>query len=127
MTDVSASAPPKATSTSTPTPHVTSALTTGERRRYDRSIIEGPLKAAVWGAIVGPVWAIATGILGGLVQDTLYGHAQGESVFGLVLVGGALIGALGGFLSAQAASAPAPATGADAPGGLPRTPAGPPG
>jgi hypothetical protein len=86
-----------------------------------------PLKAAAWGAIVGPVWAIATGILGGLVQDTLYGHAQGESVFGLVLVGGALIGALGGFLSAQAASAPAPATGAGAPGGLPRTPAGPPG
>ena len=85
-----------------------------------------PLKAAAWGAIVGPVWAIATGILGGLVQDTLYGHAQGESVFGLVLVGGALIGALGGFLAAQAERAPAPAaapaTGAGAPGEPPRSP-----
>ena len=85
-----------------------------------------PLKAAAWGAIVGPVWAIATGILGGLVQDTLYGHAQGESVFGLVLVGGALIGALGGFLAAQAervpAPAAAPATGAGAPGEPPRSP-----
>jgi hypothetical protein len=106
------------------------ALLAGFLVARERAATE-PLKAAAWGAIVGPVWAIAMAILGGLVQDTLYGHAQGESVFGLVLVGGALVGALGGFLAAQAAasSAPAPATatGAAGPGGPPQTPAGPPG
>jgi hypothetical protein len=101
---------------------VAGALLAGFLVARERAVTE-PLKAAAWGALVGPVWAIATGLLGGLVQDTLYGHAQGESVFGLVLVGGALIGALGGFLAAQAATAPSAA----APGGPPQTPAAPPG
>ena len=52
-----------------------------------------PLLGAAWGALVGPVWAIALAILNALLQDTLFGHAQGESVFGIVLVFGALIGA----------------------------------
>jgi hypothetical protein len=60
-----------------------------------------PALGAAWGALVGPVWAIALAILNGLLQDTLFGHAQGESVFGIVLVFGALIGALGGFLAAR--------------------------
>jgi hypothetical protein len=85
-----------------------------------------PLKAAAWGALVGPVWAIAIGLLGGLIQNTLFGHARDESVFGLVLVGGALIGALGGFLAGQAA-APATAPRAAGPGGPPRSPPAPPG
>jgi hypothetical protein len=101
---------------------VTGALLAGFLVARERAATE-PLKAAAWGALVGPVWAIATGLLGGLVQDTLYGHAQGESVFGLVLVGGALIGALGGFLATQAATAPSAA----ARGGPPQSPAAPPG
>jgi hypothetical protein len=101
---------------------VAGALLAGFLVARERAVTE-PLKAAAWGALVGPVWAIATGLLGGLVQDTLYGRAQGESVFGLVLVGGALIGALGGFLAAQAATAPSAA----APGGPPQSPAAPPG
>ena len=53
--------------------------------------------AAAWGALVGPVWAIALALVNALLQDTLFGHAQGESVFGIVLVFGALVGALGGL------------------------------
>jgi predicted membrane protein len=59
-----------------------------------------PVVAAAWGALVGPVWATGLAIVNALLQDTLYGHAQGESVFGIVLVFGALVGALGGYLAA---------------------------
>jgi hypothetical protein len=62
-----------------------------------------PVLGAAWGALVGPVWAIALALLNALLQDTLFGHAQGESVFGIVLVLGALVGALGGYLAAGAA------------------------
>ena len=65
-----------------------------------------PALGAAWGAIVGPMWAIALALLNGLLQDTLFGHAQGESVFGIVLVLGALIGALGGYLAARASATP---------------------
>jgi hypothetical protein len=69
-----------------------------------------PLLGAAWGALVGPVWAIALAIVNALLQDTLFGHAQGESVFGIVLVLGALIGAGGGLLATrEAAPTPAPA------------------
>ena len=68
-----------------------------------------PVMGAAWGALVGPVWAIALSLVNALLQDTLFGHAQGESVFGIVLVFGALIGALGGFLAARADATPAPA------------------
>jgi putative MATE family efflux protein len=78
VTDVSASAPPKATSTSTPTPHVTSALTTtGERRRYDRSIIEGPLKAAVWNLAWPTMLTNIIGGMQGIVDHVLVGHLVG--------------------------------------------------
>jgi hypothetical protein len=63
-----------------------------------------PLLGAAWGALVGPVWAIVLALVNALLQDTLYGHAQGESVFGIVLVFGALIGAAGGFLAARASA-----------------------
>ena len=65
-----------------------------------------PVLGAAWGALVGPVWAIVLAIVNSLLQDTLFGHAQGESVFGIVLVLGALIGALGGFLAARAGATP---------------------
>jgi hypothetical protein len=60
-----------------------------------------PALCAAWGAIVGPVWAVGLSLANSLLQDTLFGHAQGESVFGILLVGGALVGALGGFLAAR--------------------------
>ena len=59
-----------------------------------------PALAAAWGALVGPVWAITLALVNALLQDTLYGHAQGESVFGIVLVFGSLVGAAGGYLAA---------------------------
>ena len=65
-----------------------------------------PVPGAAWGALVGPVWAIVLALVNGLLQDTLFGHAQGESVFGIVLVFGALIGAAGGFLTARASATP---------------------
>jgi zinc-ribbon domain len=65
-----------------------------------------PVLGAAWGALVGPVWAIVLAIVNGLLQDTLFGHAQGESVFGIALVFGALIGAAGGFLAARASATP---------------------
>jgi len=78
VTDVSASAPPKATSTSTATPHVTSPLTTtGERRRYDRSIIEGPLKAAVWNLAWPTMLTNIIGGMQGIVDHVLVGHLVG--------------------------------------------------
>jgi zinc-ribbon domain len=87
---------------------VTSALYAGFVVARDRAAAS-PALGAAWGALVGPVWAIALAIVNGLLQDTLFGHAQGESVFGIVLVFGALIGALGGFLAARASATPAAA------------------
>ena len=48
-------------------------------------------------------------LVNALLQDTLFGHAQGESVFGIVLVFGALVGALGGYLAAGASRSSAAA------------------
>ena len=87
------------------------ALSAGFHVARERGAAE-PLLGAAWGALVGPVWAIVLAIVNSLLQDTLYGHAQGASVFGIVLVLGALIGAGGGFLAARAsATAPSPAAG----------------
>jgi hypothetical protein len=87
---------------------VTSALYAGFVVARERAAAS-PALGAAWGALVGPVWAITLAIVNGLLQDTLFGHAQGESVFGIVLVFGALIGALGGFLAARASATPAAA------------------
>ena len=80
---------------------VSAALFAGFIVARDRAAAT-PVLGAAWGALVGPVWAVALAIVNALLQDTLFGHAQGESVFGIVLVLGALIGALGGFLAARA-------------------------
>ncbi|MEW5916712.1 MAG: hypothetical protein AB1762_09915, partial [Gemmatimonadota bacterium] len=61
MTDVTA---PAATSAATaPGAPAASRTTTNEKRRYDRSIIEGPLRQAVW-KIAWPT--MLTNIIGGL-------------------------------------------------------------
>ncbi|HYH90005.1 MAG TPA: hypothetical protein VEX67_12275 [Solirubrobacteraceae bacterium] len=84
---------------------LTAALFAGFTVARERAA-SSPALGAAWGALVGPVWAITLALLNGLLQDTLYGHAQGESVFGIVLVLGALVGALGGFLAARASATP---------------------
>jgi predicted membrane protein len=91
---------------------LTAALFAGFTVARERDA-SSPALGAAWGALVGPVWAITLALVNALLQDTLYGHAQGESVFGIVLVFGALIGALGGYLASGASrtadGAPAPA------------------
>ena len=76
VTDVSVSVPAK--STTTPSPVAAPPLTaTAERRRYDRSIIEGPLRSAVW-KIAWPT--MLTNIIGGMqgiVDHILVGHLVG--------------------------------------------------
>jgi zinc-ribbon domain len=62
---------------------------------------------AAWGALTGPVWAIAMSILVSLAGGLFHGDADGGSVFGVFLVFGALLGAGGGALAASGATAPA--------------------
>jgi hypothetical protein len=64
---------------------------------------------AAWGAITGPVWAIAMSIAIALAGGLFHGDADGGSVFGLFLLFGALLGAAGGALGVSGATAPAPA------------------
>jgi putative MATE family efflux protein len=76
MTDVSASAKPagKSSANVSAPPR---ASTTQERRKYDRSIIDGPLRPAVW-KIAWPT--MLTNIIGGMqgiVDHVLVGHLVG--------------------------------------------------
>jgi hypothetical protein len=64
-------------------------------------------RAAAWGAIVGPLWAISMVLLAALARKTIIGDPSGDSVFVAFLLGGTALGALGGALAAQGA---APAT-----------------
>lgn len=68
-----------------------------------------PALGAAWGALVGPVWAVATGILCLLTQDGYFGQILGDSFFAIVLLAGAALGALGGFVATQqSAGQPSP-------------------
>lgn len=58
-----------------------------------------PPVAAAWGAITGPVWAIAMAAALVLAGGLLHGDAGDGSAFGIFLLGGALLGAAGGALS----------------------------
>lgn len=60
-----------------------------------------PATAAAWGAITGPAWAVtmAIGVL--LAGGLFHGDAGDGSVLAVFLVGGALLGAAGGALSAS--------------------------
>jgi len=60
-----------------------------------------PGAAALWGSVVGPVWAIAVALLSALASKELFGDPSADSVFVSFLVGGAALGALGGFLAGQ--------------------------
>ncbi len=70
-----------------------------------------PLQAAAWGAVVGPIWAVAGALLASIAaREVIFGAVTGGSLFGLLLIGGAAFGAAGGFLAASRAPAPAPTT-----------------
>lgn len=77
-------------------------------------------RAAAWGALVGPVWALSMVLLAALARKNVVGNPKGDSVFIAFLLGGAVLGALGGLLAAQGA------TSAGAPGSQPAAPAPPP-
>lgn len=62
-------------------------------------------RAAVWGALVGPLWAIAMVLLTTLARKDVVGNPKGDSVFVAFLLGGAVLGAIGGMLAAQGATA----------------------
>jgi len=59
--------------------------------------------AAAWGALVGPVWAIGLALFAALHVD-IVGSPSVSSLFGIYLLAGAVVGALGGLLAAQSAS-----------------------
>ena len=69
----------------------------------------GPAQCALWGAGAGPVWAVTLVLLNAVAKGTdllsVFGHADGESVFGWTLLVGTVAGALGGLLVARSADA----------------------
>ena len=68
-----------------------------------------PVEGAAWGAITGPIWAIVGTLFASIAtREAIFGTVSGGSLFGLLLLGGAVLGGLGGFLAVRAA-APAPA------------------
>ncbi|MGN6588376.1 MAG: zinc ribbon domain-containing protein [Solirubrobacterales bacterium] len=58
-------------------------------------------RAAAWGALVGPVWAVAMVLLEVLARKNVVGNPIGDSTFVAFLLGGAVLGALGGLLASQ--------------------------
>lgn len=81
-----------------------------------------PALAAAWGAIVGPVWAIAMALLDALAtkslevealgdsrQLSLFGSADGGAAFLYFLLVGAVLGALGGLLASSSGPESEPA------------------
>ena len=75
---------------------------------------EGPAQAALWGALAGPVWAVALVLLNALVKGTelitVFGHADGDSVLGWTFLVATVAAALGGLLATRSESAPPPPT-----------------
>ncbi len=69
-----------------------------------------PLAAAAWGCLVGPIWAVALVIVNALITKYFYGRADGSSVFGTFLLGGAIVGAVGGLVSVQRRRLPGAST-----------------
>jgi hypothetical protein len=58
-----------------------------------------PARAAAWGALVGPVWALTMVLLTALARKGLFGDPTGDSVLVSFLLGGAILGAVGGLLA----------------------------
>ena len=72
-----------------------------------RAGVTRPGVAALWGLAVGPVWALALTLLALLANKTselpLWGWADIGSTFGFTLLTAAVLGAVGGVLSTEAA------------------------
>ncbi len=64
--------------------------------------------AAGWGAITGPLWAVAMAIAVALAGGAFHGEADAGSVVALYLLGGAALGAAGGALAAPRSAPPPP-------------------
>lgn len=58
-------------------------------------------RAAAWGALVGPVWALTMALLTDLAGEGPFGNPTGDSVLVSFLLGGVVLGALGGLLATQ--------------------------
>jgi hypothetical protein len=58
-------------------------------------------QAAAWGALVGPIWALTMVLINAFVTKDAFGRASGDSVFGVFLLGGLVLGAIGGLLGDQ--------------------------
>jgi hypothetical protein len=66
-----------------------------------------PLHAVAWGALIGPVWAVVGTLVAAIAaRGVIFGAVQGGSLFGFLLLGGAILGGLGGFLALSRAGAP---------------------
>ncbi len=57
-------------------------------------------RGAAWGAVTGPVWALAMAILTSLAGGLFHGDPDQGSVSAIHLLGGALLGAAGGAMAA---------------------------
>lgn len=65
-----------------------------------------PARAAAWGAVVGPLWAVSIALLNSLIDKPVFGQADSGSAFWSMLIVGAGIGALGGLLAARGTNRP---------------------
>lgn len=65
------------------------------------------VRGAAFGAITGPVWALAMAILTWLAGGLFHGDADGGSIVAIYLLGGALLGAAGGALASGGRDEPA--------------------
>jgi Na+-driven multidrug efflux pump len=63
--------------TSTPTADVAPPAGGGKRRRFDRSIVEGPIASAVWKIAWPTVLQNAIGGLQGIIDHAMVGHYVG--------------------------------------------------
>jgi len=77
VTDVSVSAPAKPATTPSAVAAAPAHTSTAERRRYDRSIIEGPLRSAVWKIAWPTMLTNMIGGMQGIVDHILVGHLVG--------------------------------------------------
>jgi hypothetical protein len=76
------------------------------------------LVSLAWGALVGPIWAVAMVLINALIAKDIFGRANGDSAFAVFLIGGLVVGAVGGLLVIQ--SPKRQATGASSLQGLGR-------
>ena len=60
-----------------------------------------PLEGALWGALVGPAWAVVLALVNALTGDLNFGQVDGDNLFVITLFVGAALGAIGGLGATQ--------------------------